>query len=378
MFFYAALAGVALVSCSKDKDIEAPAYNGQSEDAPQAISFQVGSSFNVTTRGAVGGSGVEGDENNWQGETLYVSMFEKESMNLAANQTDAGSELYFDRTPVIAPNTGATGTASYTGHKYYPTSGDFDFFAYHIGDADTVDFRPVVDEKNETVAYQFDVTIDGTNDLMTAKAKMNRADSVSYKTNELGYKYNRIYSAYSARRDIHPRFTFEHELSRFIFNAIAMDEKAAGDNGIVIDKIVIKDAKVKATMTIAALEEESLGVDFLDDTKDLELQGRNEDEETLILNQKVRLGESMLLNPDVASYVAEIHYSQVKTHDDGSETSLKNKFEATIEAPGKKLFEKGYQYNVNISVYDFQEIVLTCDLTPWTEGEPIPVDPEEE
>ena len=383
MFFYAAIASVAFASCSKDVDVTV--NNVTNDDAPVAIAFQMGSSFDVTVRGtgAVGGLGTEEDPNDWNQQTLKVYMFDKGTLTPTWNSTSR--KAYFLNTSVTAPATGDSGEATYGDGvlQYYPSSGEFDFFAYHGDDAVTTD--PVYNDVDTT--YTVEVNIDGSQDLMVAKANLNDQDTETiarWETNNVGKKFdfNRVYSAYSARRNIQPRFTFEHLLSRFVFQAEAAEEGAAGANGIQITQIVVKAPSV-GVMTVAALDEENLGVVFGTapaDSADMVLTDRGNTMEIKELEwdteagkgTPVRMGESMLLPAGGTEYVAYISYKQQKL--DG--TLINDVYVAPITLSKKAAFQAGTQYKVTIKVYDFKNIILTADLQTWKEGEDIPVDSE--
>ena len=375
MFFFAAVASVAFASCTKD--VEAPAYNAGSNEP--AITFEVGSPLNVNVRGkgAVGGTGTKDDPNTWKGETLNVFMFEKGTMNLAYNQTTGA--YYFENAEITAPNGTssaagiASGIATYGDPQYFPSSGNFDFFAYH-GDDAVIGILSLYETQNSLKAA---VEINGTQDLMIAKAGLNDTDSTTYEKAD-SYNYDRIYSAYAARRGVNPRFTFKHLLSRFVFQAEAAQEAAAGENGIKITKIVVKAPSV-GTMTIASLDEKELGVAFGNETTDsldMYLHPCNDEgemvAEELIYKENVRLGESMLLPAGGTEYIADIYYEQKKSNG----TTIYDVYTAPIALSNNESFKAGYQYKVNIKVYDFQEIKLTADLEAWKEGEDIPVDSE--
>ena len=365
-FFYAAAAVIALASCSKENVVESPVLTNNGEESVEAISFQMGSSFELATKGT-GAVGDNTEETNlWNGQTLNVYMFDKGTLNLAENKTT--EKNYFENAVVTAPTGVKSGEAIYGAAQYYPTTGNFDFFAYHADDAVAV--APALNaEKN---AYTVAVTIDGTQDLMVAKAGLNDLDRATFEGDGRGYDYERVYSAYSARRGVQPRFTFKHLLSRFIFQAEAAEEGAAGAEGIKITKIEIK-APVKGNMTVAALDEAALGVVFGTETADLVLndRGTSMTVKELKLGEKVVLGESMLLPAGGTEYVANIYYEQQKN------TLEKDVYTTTIKLSDNSAFVAGTQYKVNIKVYDFKDIKLTTDLTPWVDGEDVTLDAEE-
>lgn len=365
MFFYAALASVVFVSCSKDNGVELPNPGGDAD--AQAIKFEMSSNIDVTTKtrgtGAVGGTEAEG--NSWAGQKLNVYMFDQGTLDLTYNVTTGAN--YFENAEVTAPTTGATGTATYGVEQYYPNSGNFDFFAYHGDDAVTA--APALNDAE--TAYIVPVAIDGTQDLMIAKAALNAADSILYEANAK-YDYTRIYSAYSARRGVQPRFTFKHLLSRFVFQAEAAE---IGANGIKITKVDVK-APSNGVLTVAALDKDELGVQFEATLRNLTLKNRAAVMDVVSLDKNlglVRLGESMLLPAGATEYIATIYYEQETA--DG--TVIRDAYEATVALKDNAPFVAGTQYKVNVKVYGFQKIELTCDLTAWKEGEDIPVDSEE-
>ena len=387
MFFYAAVACVAFASCQKE--IELPTNVEENEIVDEAIQFQVSNSIDVTTtRGAGAVGDTIGGKNWWNGEKLLVYMFDKGTMNLAIDSTELitlpsgvkGYGHYFANDTITAPNGDAAADSTFnevTKEYYGPNKYNvYDFFAYHADDATNGAVPGPNDAKD---AYEVAVTIDGTQDLMVAKAKMNKADITKYGNSD----YDRIYSAYSARRGVHPRFAFEHKLSRFVFKAEAADVDA---QGIHIDSIKVR-ANTTAIMTVAAKDEKKLGLLNWGAPKDLLLKDDEGKPFTKVRlggkGVKSDLGESMLLEPkakdpngDPATYDLIVYYSQMVA---GRTEPLKAEFKSEIEAPAKteKAFWAGYQYQVNIKVYSFQEIILTCDLTAWQDGGSIPVDPEE-
>ena len=371
MFFCAAATAVVLASCSKENVVDAPALNNNGEETVEAISFQMGSSFEVTTRGtgAVGGNTTE--TNKWNGQKLNVYMFDQASLDLAYNQTTSAN--YFENAEVTAPVGVNSGEATYGSAQYYPSTGNFDFFAYHGDDAVTE--VPALNDAKD--AYTVAVTIDGTQDLMVAKAGLNKQDTTTFEADTRGHDYKRVYSAYSARRGVQPRFTFKHLLSRFVFQAEAAEEGAAGVDGIKITKIEVK-APIKGEMTVAALNKENLGVTFGTEAADsavlaLTNRGAAMTVETLVFGKKVVLGESMLLPAGGKEYVADIYYEQDK---DGQ--TIKDIYTTTIKLSDGSAFVAGTQYKINIKVYDFKKIVLTADLTPWVDGEEVEADAEKE
>ena len=376
LFFYAAIAGVAFASCAKDNDgIVAPHEN----EKKVAIQFAMGNGIEVTTRG----TGAVGDTlngaNEWASEKLHVFMFEKGTMNLAQDPNN-DNNYFFNNAVITAPGNGSEGTAVYDGvTKYYPGNGNFDFFAYHADDA----IDSAIEENDD--AFTVDIKIDGTQDIMVAKAAMNAAEKAHYVANSNDPDCNRVYSAYSARRDAHPRFQFTHELSRLVFYAIDMAEEdfnkydAEGQFvGIQIDSVKIFNTKTIGTMTVAATDASKLGVAWNESVSTLTLEERTasgEETSTMVPVKvdadTVRLGESMLIAPGTGDNVRElvVYYTERPNG-----VLIKNEYQVALN----NNFEKGSQYNVFFKVYNNEEIKLHVELTAWKDGGDIEVDSEAE
>lgn len=402
VFFYAALAAVALTSCSKhDDDV---VNKGNDDDSKQAIRFVMGSPIEITTRGTGAVGDIQDGANYWAGEELNVFMFDRglETLKITKNET-TGTD-YFNDAAITAPTAEKgqnAGTATYGNLQYYPGSGEYEFFAYRADDAavkDELTGKNVITKlpsEDAPTAYTVAVNIDGTQDLMFAKAIMNAEDSAKLEPATM----HRVYSSYAARRDIHPRFKFEHLLSRLVFNVEAAEGAGRPTSedinimtpeeeyrGVWIDSIKILDVHNNGTMTVAYIGEKPQNIVTwnTDITDTLSLKDRdNAGEEAFELEpfqpmygKSLRVGESMLL-PESESYELMVFYSQYPS-DETYEDDLKAKFtySKTLEPAGG--FQPGMQYNVNIKVYGAEEIQLELELTPWNEGEDIPVDSEDE
>ena len=157
---------------------------------------------------------------------------------------------------------------------------------------------------------------------------------------------------------------------------MAYSSAVAGPNGIRITKVEVK-APTKGVMTVAALDEEQLGVVF-DTNEDgfevLELtdRGAKMNVPELVYGEKVVLGESMLLPAGVTEYVVNIYYERVK-----GDVTIKDVYSASMGLPSGRVFEAGIQYDINIKFYDFHEVLLTINYSSWTGGGDVELDSEE-
>ena len=104
--------------------------------------------------------------------------------------------------------------------NYYPPAGNFDFFGYHADNA--VATTAAIAKTDELWTVPF--TIDGTQDLMSTKAAL----TPTQESKLTGTRANDFYSAYAARKGVHPTLTFKHLLTRLQFSVKAGNDAAAG------------------------------------------------------------------------------------------------------------------------------------------------------
>ena len=176
MFFFALAAAGMLTACSNDDTLGG---NGEQNVSEQQIRLGVASS-KVQTRGTGTVGGMTDDENKWAGQTLWVYMLQKGSMELGYYKTPteaAGAAVgtaVFDNKEFKAPNTAAStvsglATTADGAIAYYPVSGNYDFWGYRVDDAvtGTPDVKLVDDtdtevEANAATKRVVDIKINGS------------------------------------------------------------------------------------------------------------------------------------------------------------------------------------------------------------------------
>ena len=280
-FIFAAIATVGLfASCSSSDDFAANDVQNPEEDSEKApqIRLNIGNVVDMSTRGTgtVGGVGTGTEPNThystnvWAGQNINVFMFTKDenkktTLNLtdvSANPTASHQYLYNNAamyTPGSTDNLIPGMSASIASGEamikdgtinYYPVQGNFDFFGYRVDDAanaytDTDHDVPSVDDSN-TQKWVVPFTIDGSQDLMSTKAELTGTLDTTDPSNvtgtgqmktmyDAGTRKDDYYSAYSARKEVHPTLTFKHLLSRLQFSVKAGKENAAGWEDEVTD-----------------------------------------------------------------------------------------------------------------------------------------------
>ena len=176
MFFFALAAAGMLTACSNEDTLGG---NGEQNVSEQQIRLGVASS-KVQTRGTGTVGGMTDAENVWAGQTLWVYMLQKGSMDLAYYKAPAVGgvatpdvEVFNNKkftAPDAANNTksGLATTADGT-IAYYPVSGNYDFWGYRVDDAagatpvvKTVDDTGAEVEANVATKRVVDIEIDGS------------------------------------------------------------------------------------------------------------------------------------------------------------------------------------------------------------------------
>lgn len=396
-YFLLAVAAVAVMaSCSKK---EMPQPVGSIDDsAPAKVQFNLDAPSLVVTK-TKGAGAVDA----WNKQPLYILGYEN-------NVSDYGLATVtplIPNVPVDAPAAGVSGALELyqqTGENvqqlepyYYASSAVYDFYGYYVDDA--VGVRDT--DENPDLSYgkeiTWDLTIDGTQDIMAAKA--NPVVDAAKAPNG-NVKVSQTYSAYAARRDVHPTLKFNHLLTRFNFYVVAGSESGETTyvTGIEVESktkarltvapdvnfVATDDTKSKLALKQAGVVEEKLVLVPLE--KKFPYVYKNEDDEseydyeyeTLKETGNGRIGASVMVIPGEAS-----HNIYINTELQGSNLilpaqNLTLNASAIIGKDGKKLdkFEAGCQYDVILKIYGPEKVEITAVLTPWEEGGYAVIDPD--
>lgn len=411
MFFFALAAAGMLTACSNDDTLGG---NGEQNVSEQQIRLGVASS-KVQTRGTGTVGGMTDAENVWAGQTLWVYMLQKGSMDLAYYKAPAVGgvatpdvEVFNNKkftAPDAANNTksGLATTADGT-IAYYPVSGNYDFWGYRVDDAagatpvvKTVDDTGAAVEANVATKRVVDIEIDGSQDIMAGKAAPS-ADEVT----KLGNYADNFYSAYAARKGVQPNITFNHLLTRFTFEVRAGSKATAGlpaggnTDAVKVTGVSV-DSKTTGTLTVAYTGETKAAADLLTFTGDasaLTLKQRDAaladnnaplvalepvsltwTDDAATIGDVIKVGEALLVAPGETEYPLTINLSQDVLEKVG-EVKVTKPLEqkATIKMDGTKTFEPGKSYKVTITVYGLEGIEVTATLVPWADGGSIDID----
>lgn len=414
MFFFALAAAGMLTACSNDDTLGG---NGEQNASEQQIRLGVASS-KVQTRGTGTVGGMTDAENVWAGQTLWVYMLQKGSMDLAYYKAPAVGgvatpdvEVFNNKkftAPDAANNTksGLATTADGT-IAYYPVSGNYDFWGYRVDDAaGATPVVKIVDDNGDEVTADHmdqatkrvvDIEIDGSQDIMAGKAEPS-ADEVA----KLGNYADNFYSAYAARKGVQPNITFNHLLTRFTFEVRAGSKATAGlpaggnTDAVKVTGVSV-DSKTTGTLTVAytgATKEAAELLTFTGDASALTLKQRDAaladnnaplvalepvsltwTDDAATIGDVIKVGEALLVAPGETEYPLTISLSQdVLEQLTGAKVTRPLEQKATIKMDGTKKFEPGKSYKVTITVYGLEEIEVTATLVPWVDGGSIDID----
>ena len=286
--WYYLAATILLAGCAEDAFEDG---NLQETTERQEIKLSAGTTgIEVGSRGAgtVGGLATDATSNVWKGESLTIWAIKNNAADLTQNDE---SNVYLAGAAATATESSGTATTTVTldnAPVYYPLQGAFNFTGYYIDDAANGDV-----EQTSTAITQ-NIVIDGSQDIMIAKAELTAANKIALvksliendkltgteveyvdnngdflptfteteKRTLIETEYRKAFSSYTARRGVQPEMTFQHQLARMVFSVIAGDTNAQGASqevtvdgnqypkGIHISKITVKNAKKQGIIKI--------------------------------------------------------------------------------------------------------------------------------
>lgn len=324
-------------------------------------------------------AGAQGALDGWTGQDLYVYGIESSSSGL--NLSDGGR--FIDGVKVQAPPDGELSgaiavynPAVSSGNEpfYYEGSKRYEFFAYYKDDA--LLGAPAIGSSS----ISFPITIDGSQDIMAAVTD-HESDLAKARVGA-DVRDSDLYSAYSARRDVHPNLIFSHLLSRFEFKV----QTGFTDSDSRAGKIKVAGLKVdtpsKATLTVVG---DNPGLAGQEAPDELYLRVGTAGSRVLLgTGNAVPVSESpetlgeMMLFPGHASYPVTIYLMQ-----DGysvQETfpvSMEIKFDPDDPDESARGAMAGTKYIVTIVIWGLEQVQTKVEMTLWQGGRSFNLDPDE-
>ena len=389
-WIFAAMALALGTSCSKDKGIDID------DSSREEIVLGVGQSVSVQPssrgNGAVGGLK---DDNNWNGEQIYVYCISNGEYGV----TGAAKTVKIDGELATAPNgtkdseTGVNKTTltwNQTTPYYYNGKDVYDFYGVHIDDAtvDPADMK--IGQADLADGFSVDITIDGTQDIMVAQPVKTDDITAAANAEVTAADVDRVYSAWSARRNVVPNLVFKHLLTRFNFQAQLGDTETEVSEGVEeLPADVIKITKIEI---LNVYDNGTLNIIPVSGDQSLEPNGKAEPAVNFVVKSKSAdgtlgeftavpvktkslsaVGEDVLLYPE-ASYTIKIYTEQDKNKNGNTDDEGEKWSEEFDIALSEGSFVAGSMYDINITVRGLQEITVQASLTPWENGGSIEVD----
>lgn len=348
--------------------------------------------------------------------------------------TDSIGNIRIYQNTAVPTTPAGNGTIQYL---YYPTQGTFDFYGWHLDDAGgspaiTKTAATATTASTTSIAIT-GITINGTQDIMGAKTKpFTSTDNYANYTTELAPW---AFSARTARNEIDPILKFEHQLARVKFFVKAGSQSAAiYDNATPTSpKAGLDDANAATTsaMYVTGISIPNLHTTLsmtLDNTTIATTAGTEVDTFKLgslingivgdsltpvapyyhkdytgtkaqdVTTNEAQVGESIMFLPVSATdgkgtdkqieillnlkqrvQLTEVEGTTDKTFGFKTQSSKVTVLAEHVKNGNSTVtaFEPGKSYNVYITIYGFERIEISAELTPWKDGGDVDVDIEE-
>jgi len=253
---------------------------------------------------------------------------------------------------------------------YYAVDKVYDFVGFYTGKEETVTPAGL----NLTA----DVTIDGSNDVMLAAANPT-ADVTKANIN---MKTDRVYSAFAARRNVHPTLNFTHMLTRFSFYVVRGETPNTSTMKTVNVTKVATTTTNKGTLNIAPIASQKFEK-TANSTAELSVKGIAEGGQTPSTS-KEKLGEDIMIFPGDEEVTFKVSLVPTDQESDPNLSGIVlDPMEVTLDASEitgvtDATFEAGKKYTVVLTVYGLEQVQVSASLTEWGEIPEWTYDPDDE
>lgn len=365
-YFIFAAAAIVAASCAKtpapvqtpDNGFTAPSVEGK-------VAVQFGSNViaNVDTKAPI-------TSTNFTGTKVRVYGAQRTSDGHIWTDVDENKKLFIKNVEAEVEAAGKLKLENTPGVPfYYAGNNTYDFYGYYDGTPSPV---PVFDP--ETNSYNLDVTIDGTQDIILATADPAYAVTTSGQeavAGQLGTDWNNrfAFSAYAARRKVHPILQFKHLLTQLNFKVSSGTETFDDNTKLYVTGLTINQANSTAKFRVAG--ESDLGLSSMATLENLAVK---KDDSTPLNNANSVtvpnaagpaevLGQMMLFpgqSFDVTLTLAK------KSPTDPEATATVNKIiTPNMINEAYTDFEAGKSYTFTFKVYGLESVNITAELEEW-------------
>lgn len=261
----------------------------------------------------------------------------------------------------------------------------YDFYAYYLDDVNIGEDDVV----REDDCVKLNVEIDGSQDLMSAKAELVNDQLEIFDEAEQKRLMEYRFSYYTGLRNALPRFYFKHHLVMLDFELVPGFVEGEVKN-VTLQAIEV-ESRYKGVFTVANKSNANqMGVDFPDkEYRDMVLR---ESDGSPIPDNKYKLktldysGQiaksvpvdgNLLVAPQKDSIIAYVTMKQTRT--DGTLLAQARNRVALSYSKGGKYgsFDAGNRYKVKLQVYGVTTIYTTVTVEPWLSGGDVSIDTED-
>ena len=264
--------------------------------------------------------------------------------------------------------TGGSSAPSLETDKYYKDNVNYKFYGYYVDNIAHLDNNLTIEQNAVTLP----VEITGYEDILLAttiekndyKAAQDNAQ-LEGKT----FNTNRVYSAYSARRDVVPNLVFEHMLTRLDF-VFKTGEEVNSNTRVEIVGIAVKSV-INGTLIVAGDQdlvpateaETALNLRYPTETNFLEMPNTKDGVAIFGSNSN-----SIMVYPKAGSYELTVKVRQSKKIGaDWTPGSVETRTFPIALTSGS--FKAGNKYEVTVITYGLEPVVVGVELTDWALGD---------
>lgn len=365
-YFIFAAAAIVAASCAKtpapvqtpDNGFTAPSVEGK-------VAVQFGSNViaNVDTKAPI-------TSTNFTGTKVRVYGAQRTSDGHIWKDVDQNNKLFIKNVEAEVETAGKLKLENTPGVPfYYAGNNTYDFYGYYDG---TPSPDPVFEDA--TNSYNLDVTIDGTQDIILATADPAYAVTTSGQTavaDQLGEDWNDrfAFSAYAARRKVHPILQFKHLLTQLNFKVSSGTETFDENTKLYVTGLTINKANSTAKFRVAG--ESDLGLSSMATPENLAvkkddstpLDNANSVEVPNSAGEAQVLGQMMLF-PGASFEVTLTLAKKNPETPEATETVTRTITPSMID-PSYTEFEAGKSYTFTFKVYGLEAVNITAELEEW-------------
>ena len=263
---------------------------------------------------------------------------------------------------------GGSSASSFETDKYYKDNVNYDFYGYYVDNIDHQETNLKIDAQAVTLP----VTITGYEDILLAttdKGKDSQAAKNKAQDEGKTFNENRVYSAYSARRDVVPNLVFKHMLTRLDF-VFKTGEDVNSNTRVEIVGIAVKSV-INGTLIVAGDQdlvpateaETALNLRYPTETNFLEMPNTKDGVAIFGTNSN-----SIMVYPKAGSYELTVKVRQSKKIGaDWTQGSVETRTFPIALTSGS--FKAGNKYEVTVITYGLEPVVVGVELTDWALGD---------